>query len=106
MLGTCDPHLQDYLFRVADAGLLYGGASLRKGSIASSTMSSNRSEGECISPKLGIDYLGSVLGHDGLPGHELGRRIGMAKRDFLELQKFGSIRHCRGTGRFKSIKLV
>ena len=29
--------------------------------------------GEHISAKLGIDY-------DGLPGHELGRKIGMAKR--------------------------
>ena len=42
---------------------------------------------ERIVPKLGIDYLGAFLTHDGLPGHELGRRIGMAKRDFLELQK-------------------
>ena len=42
---------------------------------------------ERIVPKPGIDYLGSVLTHDGLPGHELGRRIGTANRDLLELQK-------------------
>ena len=33
--------------------------------------------GERIEPKSGIDYLGSVLTHDGR--HEQGRRIGMAK---------------------------
>ena len=41
--------------------------------------------GERIAPKPGID--GSVLSADGLPGHELGRRIGMAKSDFLQLQE-------------------
>ena len=43
--------------------------------------------GERIVPKSGIDYLGSVLSFDGLPGFELGRRIGMAKADILQLQK-------------------
>ena len=43
--------------------------------------------GERIEAKPGIDYLGSVLSHDGLPGHELGRRVGKAKADFLQLQK-------------------
>ena len=43
--------------------------------------------GERIEAKPGIDYLGSVLSHDGLPGHELGRRIGMAKSRFSSIAK-------------------
>ena len=43
--------------------------------------------GERIESKSGIDYVGSVLTHDSLPGHELGRRIGMARADFMALQK-------------------
>ena len=43
--------------------------------------------GDRIEFKPGIDYLGSIVSCDGLPGHELGRRIGMAKADFLQLQK-------------------
>ena len=42
--------------------------------------------GSICPPKLAINYLGSVLCHDGLPGHELGRRIGMPKQDLLELK--------------------
>ena len=105
LLGTCDPHLQDYLSQVADAGLLYGMElhwdkfqllQAQCQAIIRTLM------GERISPKLGIDYLGSVLSLDGLPGHELGRRIGMAERDFLELQK---VWNYRGSGRFISIQL-
>ena len=90
LLGTSDPHLQDYLSQIADAGLLYG-MELHWDKFQLLQVQCQAiirtPTGEHISPKLGIDYLGSVLSHDGLPGHELGRRIGMAKRDFLELQK-------------------
>ena len=43
--------------------------------------------GERIASKSGLDYLGTVRSYDTLPGHELGRRIGMAKADFTNLQK-------------------
>ena len=43
--------------------------------------------GKRIAPKPGIDYLDPVLSVDGLPMHELGRRIGTAKSDFLQLHK-------------------
>ena len=43
--------------------------------------------GDRIELKQNIDYLGSIVSCDGLPGHELGRRIWMAKADFLQLQK-------------------
>ena len=90
LLASSDHRLQEFLSKVADAGRLYG-MELRwdkfqllevqcRASILTPT-------GERIEAKPGIDYLGSVLSHDGLPGHELGRRIGMAKADFLQLQK-------------------
>ena len=89
LLGTSDPHLQDHLSQIADEGLLYGMVPHRDNQLLQVQRQAiiRTPTGEHISPKLGIDYLGSVLSHDGLPGHELGRRIGMAKRDFLELQK-------------------
>ena len=34
-----------------------------------------------------MDYVGTVLTFDGLPGHELSRRIGIAKGDFMALEK-------------------
>ena len=34
-----------------------------------------------------MNYLGTVLSFDGLPGHELSRRIGIAKGDFMALEK-------------------
>ena len=90
LLGTSDLHLQDYLSQIADAGLLngmelhWGKLHLLQVQCQAIIRTPTR---EHISPKLGIDCLGSVLSHDGLPGHELGWRIGMAKRNFLELQK-------------------
>ena len=45
-----------------------------------------RPDGSQILAKPGMDYLGTIISHTGLPGHELGRRIGMAKADFQTLQ--------------------
>ena len=93
LLGTSDCHLQEFLSEVANAGSFYGMElhwdkfQLLQVQCQASILTPAY---ERIVSKPGIDYLGSVLAHDGLPGHELdriGRRIGMAKRDFLELQK-------------------
>ena len=47
LLGTSDPHLQDYLSQIADAGLLYGmELHWDKFHIATSTMSSNHSDSD------------------------------------------------------------
>ena len=90
LLASCDHYLQEFLGRVADAGRLYG-MELHWDKFQLLQVQCHASistpTGESIAPKQGIDYLGTVLSHDGLPGHELGRRIGMAKADFLNLQK-------------------
>ena len=43
--------------------------------------------GEHIESTPGAKYLGAVVTHTGLPGHELGRRIGKAKADFTDSQR-------------------
>ena len=91
LLASSDGHLQEFLSKVAEAGQLYGMElhwdkfQLLQVQCQSSIRAPS---GDRIEPKRGIDYLGPIVSCDGLPGHELGRRIGMAKADFLQLQKF------------------
>ena len=84
LLASCDHYLQEFLGRVAGAGRLYG-VELHWDKFQLLQVQCHASIS--TAPKQGIDYLGTVLSHGGLPGHELGRRIGMAKADFLNLQK-------------------
>ena len=46
--------------------------------------------GEIIPPRDRMLYLGSLISADGRVGNELNRRLGMAKADFLCLQKVWS----------------
>ena len=90
LLATCDSHLQEFLSRVADAGKLYGmELHWDKFQLLSVQCRARirTPSGEHIEPSPGINYLGAVVTHTGLPGHELGRRIGMVKADFTDLQK-------------------
>ena len=90
LLASSDHHLQEFMSMVADAGRLYGMEfhwdKFQLLEVQRRTSILNP-EGERIIPKSGINYLGTVLSYNGLPGHELGRRIGIAKSDFRELQK-------------------
>ena len=90
LLATSDHCLQEFLAKVADAGALYG-MELHWGKFQLLEVQCHASistpAGERIASKSGLDYLGTVLSYDGLPGHELGRRVGMAKADFTNLQK-------------------
>ena len=108
LLASSGRHLQELLSRVADAGKLYG-MELHWDKFQLLQVNCHSSirtpTGERIESKSGIDYLGSVLTHDGLPGHELGRRIGMAKADFMALQKVwkhSSLSHDRKLDIFRS----
>ena len=90
LLATSDGHLQEFLSRVADAGKLYGmELHWDKFQLLSVQCRAciRTPSGEHIESTPGINYLGAVVTHTGLPGHELGRRIGMAKADFTDLQK-------------------
>lgn len=90
LLASSDRHLQEFLSRVADAGRLYGMEfhwdkfQLLQVQCHASVF---KPDGSQILAKPGMDYLGTIISHTGLPGHELGRRIGMAKADFQTLQK-------------------
>ena len=80
-----DSHLQQFLSKVSDAGDMYRmELHWHKFQLlevrCSASMSTPRTKR--IAPKPGIDYLDPVLSVDGLPMHELGRRIGTAKSDF------------------------
>ena len=90
LLATSDGHLQEFLSRVADAGKLYG-MELHRDKFQLLSVQCRACirtpSGEHIESAPGINYLGPVVTHTGLPGHELGRRIGMAKADFTELQQ-------------------
>jgi hypothetical protein len=90
LLGASDEHLGEFMRAVADAGKRYG-MELHWGKFQLIQVQCQatvlRPDGNQIEAKAGMEYLGTVLTHDGLPGHELGRRIGMAKTDFLVLDK-------------------
>ena len=51
-------------------------------------------DGTNIEEKPSMEYLGTVLHADGSNDHELNRRIGMAKADFLKLSKVWSHSSC------------
>ena len=90
LLATSDHCLQEFLAKVADAGALYG-MELHWDKFQLLEVQCHASistpTGERVASKSGLDYLGTVLSFDCLPGHELGRRIEMAKADFTNLQK-------------------
>ena len=77
LLASSDGHLQEFLSTIAEAGQLYrmefhwDTFQLLKVQCQSSI---HTPSGDRIEPKRGIDYLGSIVSCDGLPGHELGRR--------------------------------
>ena len=85
LLASSDRHLQEFLSRVAEAGKLYGMElhwdkfQLLQVQCRASVFRPDSSQ---ILAIPGMDFLGAIISHTGLPGHELGRRIGMAKADF------------------------
>ena len=90
LLATSDGHLQEFLSRDADGGKLYSmELHWDKFQLLSVQCRAciRTPRGEHIESAPGINYLGAVVTHIGLPGHELGRRIGIAKADFIDLHK-------------------
>ena len=90
LMAVRDDLLSEYVNAVAAAGKRYG-MELHWGKFQLLQVQCHSRvltpDGSQIAARDGMDYLGTVLSHDGLPGHEIGRRIGISKRDFLALNK-------------------
>ena len=86
LLASRDDHLNEFMTAVAAAGKRYGMElhwdkfQLLEVQCHSKVLAP---DGSRIIAKEGMSYLGTIVNHDGLPGHELNRRIGLAKADFL-----------------------
>ena len=83
--------MQDHFSQIAGARLLYG-MELHWDKIQLLQVQCRAIirtfTGEHISSKLGIDCLGSVLSHDGLPRHEFGRRTNLQSSYSIETDVF------------------
>ena len=97
LMGVNDDHLNEYLHAVFAAGQKYG-MELHWSKFqvlpTQCTAKIATPDGTNIEEKPSMEYLGTVLHADGSNDHELNRRIGMAKADFLKLSKVWSHSSC------------
>ena len=90
-------HVNEYLHSIFKAGQRYGmELHWKKFQVLPVQCSSKivTPDGSAIPSQAGMDYLGTVLYSDGAQGHELNRRIGCAKADFLSLSKIWTHSAC------------
>ena len=93
IIGIKDEYLNEYLRAVQLAGNRYGmELHAQKFQLLSTDPRANirTPDGAQVPLKPHIDYLGATLSADGSSDHELNRRIGLAKLDFLALSKVWS----------------
>ena len=89
LLSTSSSRLQDYMTCVGEIGNEYGLAFNWKIELLDVAHGGSiyTPEGEAITRKSSITYLGGLLSADGRVVSELGRRIGLAEQVFNELRK-------------------
>jgi hypothetical protein len=90
LIGVSDEHVTEFLQAVSEAGRIYGmELHYQKFQLLSTEAAADikTPDGARISASPTMDYLGALLSADGCTDHELNRRIGIAKGDFITLSK-------------------